>query len=175
MTKRIYLLLFFACICTLAIAQKNKDFILTLSKDTIFGKVSISPESAHITFQHKRKKLYFHAKTLNAFGIYNKKDGYKYYKSIKNGLGNSIFVEILDEGPFIKLYKYAKREKIENNYHTRNLYYIGRSDKKLSTITPASYEHAMRVLVKDHPDLLTEIERISYKEVPNIVASLNEQ
>ena len=41
------------------------------------------------------------------------------------------------------------------------------------TLTPDSYEKTMKVLVKDHPDLLTKIAHISYQEVPQIIASYN--
>lgn len=174
MTKKIYALLFFASLCTFAIAQKNKDFILTLNKDTIFGKVVINPSVDHITFTLKRKRIYFHPKTLKAFGVYDKKKGYKYYKSITNARGTSLFVEILEEGPSFKLYKYMKKERVANGHYTKNLFYIGRNDEKLTTITPDSYENAMKVLVRDHPNLLTKVERLSYQEVPTIVASLNE-
>lgn len=173
MKKRIYLILFITSICTLAFAQKHKDFILTLNKDTIFGNVTLNTSVAHITFTHKRKRVYFHPKTLKAFGIFDKKKGYKYYKSITNNRGTAMFVEVLDQGP-IKLYKYQKREKIANAEYSKSLYYIGRSDEALSTITPNSYEQTMKALVKDHPALLTQVERISYQQVPNIIASLNQ-
>lgn len=173
MKKRIYLLLFISSICTFVFAQKNKDFILTLSKDTIFGNVTLNTTAAHITFMHKRKKVYFHPKTLNSFGIYNKKRGYKYYKSITNARGTSMFVEVLNDGP-IKLYKYQKKEKVANIQYHKSLYYIGRSDERLTTITPESYERTIKVLVKDYPTLLTQVEHISYQEVPNIIASLNQ-
>lgn len=173
MTKRIFLLTLISCICTFAFAQKKKDFILTLSKDTIFGNVTLNASVAHITFKHKRKRVYFHPKTLKAFGIYDKKDGYKYYKSITNARGTSMFVEVLTEGSF-KLYRYQKTEIIADSKYTKNLYYMGRTEERLSTITQDSYANTIRALIKDYPTLSTDAENTTFKEFPNIVASLNE-
>ncbi len=173
MTKRFVLLTFLSCICAFVFAQKNKDFILTMNQDTVFGKVTLNTSVAHITFKHKRKRVYFHPKTLKAFGIYDKNTGYKYYKSITNARGTSMFVEVLVEGSF-KLYKYEKTEMIANSKYTKNLYYIGRTDERLSTITPDSYENAIKVLVRDHPTLSVEAEQSSFQEFPNLIASLNQ-
>jgi len=173
MTKRIFLLTFICCICTFTFAQKNQDFILTLNKDTIFGDVTLNASVDHITFKHKRKRVYFHPKTLKAFGIYNKMTGYKYYKSITNGKGISMFVEILTEGPF-NLYKYEKTKIKANMNSTKNLYLIGRTDEKLSTITPASYKNAIKALVKKHPTLSNKAKKSSFQEFPTLIASLNE-
>lgn len=172
MTKRILLLTLISCICTFAFAQNKKDFILTLSKDTIFGNIILNATAAHITFKHKRKKVYFHPKTLKAFGIYDKKSGYKYYKSITNARGTSMFVEVLSEGSF-KLYKYQKTEIIADAKFTKNLYYMGRTEKRLSTITPDSYSNAIKALIKNYPTLTTSAEKTSFQEFPNLVASLN--
>lgn len=173
MTKKLLLLTFISCICTFAFAQKNKDFILTLNQDTIFGNVTLNSSVAHIIFKHKRKKVYFHPKTLKAFGVFDKAEGYKYYKSITNARGTSMFVEVLTEGSF-NLYKYQKTKVTANAKYTKNLYYIGRTDEKLSTITPDSYENAIKALVKTHPVLSTKAENSSFNEFPNLVASLNQ-
>lgn len=170
------ILLFVLCfgICSINFAQKNKDFILTLHKDTLFGRVKINLENQHIAFTHQRKRVYFHPKTLQAFGIYQKKEKtYQVYKSITNARGQSMFVEVLNEGK-VKLYKYEKRERIAATKYHKELYYVGRTDKKLVTMTPDSYERTMKVLVKDYPSLLTQIDHISYNEVPQIIASYNE-
>lgn len=173
MTKKILLLTLISCICTFVFAQKNKDFILTLNQDTVFGNVTLNTSAAHITFKHNRKRVYFHPKTLKAFGIYDKKDGYKHYKSITNARGTSMFVEVLSEGSF-KLYKYQKTEIIADAKYTKNLYYIGRTEERLSTITPDSYENAIRALVKNYPTLSIEAKNSSYQEFPNLIASINE-
>jgi len=173
MKKRFLLLTFFSCIFTIAFAQKNKDFILTLNKDTIFGNVTLNAGEEHITFKYKRKRVYFHPKTLKAFGVYDKKSGYKYFKSITNIRGTSMFVEVLTEGSF-NLYKYEKIETIADRKYTKNLYYIGRTDGLLSTVTPDSYEKVLKALVKKHPMLSTKAETSSYREFPNVVASINQ-
>jgi len=174
MKKVILFIVLTSCILTTSFGQKNQDFILTLRKDTIFGKISISPEDQHITFKHKRKRVYFHPKTLQAFGVKEKKGGYKMYKSITNLKGRSMFVEILDEGP-VKLYKYNKSEEVAKTKYRKNLYYIGLSDETLSTLTPETYTLTMKVLLKDHPSLLAKAEKISYNQVPDLVASYNQQ
>ncbi len=174
MKKRILLLVLLSGFLTVSFAQKNKDYILTLRKDTVFGKISLNPADQHITFTHHRKRIYFHPKTLQAFGIQNKDGSYRMYKSITNLRGKSMFVEILDEGP-VKLYKYNKSEEVAQVKRHRKLYYIGRSDQRLATLTPDTYTRTMKVLLKDHPTLLAKAEKISYNQVPELVASYNRQ
>ena len=74
MRKELLLFVLCCCINTICFAQKNKDFILTLHKDTIFGQVKTNAENDHITFTHQRKRIYFHPKTLQAFGILSKRE-----------------------------------------------------------------------------------------------------
>ena len=173
MKKGTLLLLFLCCLCSITFAQKNKDFILTLHKDTIFGKIKFVPESTHITFTHKRKRIHFHPKTLDAFGILSKNGTYRFYKSITSAQGVAMFVEVIDQGP-VKLYKYRKRDEIAKSNFIREFYFIGRNDEKLVTMTPDSYERTMKVLVKDHPKLLNKMDKVSYQEVPQIIASYNQ-
>ena len=101
------------------------------------------------------------------------KKTYRIFKSITNALGKSMFVEVLNEGK-LKLYKYKKEKIIAHAKYHKELYYIGRTDKKLVTMTPDSYERTMKIIVKDYPNLVTQVERISYKEVPQIIASYNQ-
>ena len=157
-----------------AAAQNEKDFILTLNRDTIFGKVSIQHETDFITFKHKRKKVYFHPKTLQAFGIYHRKQGYQIYKSIKNAKGEHLFAETITQGE-VQLYRYT--ECVVKNYGRayKTVYYIGYSDDKLVSVTPRTYEATMRVLVKDRPNLEHLAANLSYDEVPMLVASYNQQ
>ena len=170
-------MLFFVLCCYFSLpcfAQKHKDFILTLHKDTIFGQVRTNSEADHITFIHQRKRIYFHPKTLQAFGIYKKESkGYQVFKSITNARGQSMFVEVLNEGK-VNLYKYQKNEIIAQAKYHKELYYIGHSDNKLIPMTPNSYARTMKVLVKDYPNLLTQLEHISYNEVSQIIASYNQ-
>ncbi len=174
MRKEILFFVLCFCMSIICAAQKNKDFILTLHKDTIFGQIKINPKTDHISFTHQRKRVYFHPKTLQAFGIYNKaKKEYRLFKSITNALGKSMFVEVLNEGT-IKLYKYEKDEIIAQAKYRREFYYVGRTDQKLVTVTPDSYELTMKGIVKDHPKLLTRIKEMSYQEVPQIIASFNQ-
>ena len=71
--------------------------------------------------------------------------------------------------------RYKKSKIIAQVKYYKEYYYIGHSDKKLVTMTPDSYEKTMEVIAKDHPSLLTKIEHISYQDVPEIIASLNQQ
>lgn len=174
MKKGILLCVLMSCFLTLSFAQKDQDYILTLRKDTVFGKIKLNSEESHITFTHHRKRVYFHPKTLQAFGIKNKEGDYKVYKSITNLRGKSMFVEVLDEGP-VKLYKYKKSEEIAQVKHRKDFYYIGRSDQRLATLTPDTYTRTMKVLLKDHPILLAKADKISYQQVPELVASYNQQ
>ncbi|MFK7981120.1 MAG: hypothetical protein AB8G86_14130 [Saprospiraceae bacterium] len=173
MRKELLIIVLCCSFSLIGFAQKNKDFILTLHKDTVFGQIKINPDEEHITFTHQRKRIYFHPKTLKAFGIYKKDTkAYHVYKSITNARGQSMFVEVLNEGK-VNLYKYQKNKTIAAVKYHKEFYYLGHSDKKLVTLTPDYYEKTMEVLVKDHPDLLTKIAHISYREVPQIIASYN--
>jgi len=84
-----------------------------------------------------------------------------------------MFVEVIDQGK-LKLYKYKKSEIIAETRYHKEWYYIGRTDQKLVTMTPDSYERTIKGIVKDYPSLLTQIEHISYNEVPQIIASYNQ-
>ncbi|MEM6320783.1 MAG: hypothetical protein AAF960_24165 [Bacteroidota bacterium] len=174
MKKGILLSIMVTALTLVASAQEGQDYILTLRKDTIFGKIKFNTRESHITFMHKRKRIHFHPKTLPAFGIYDKKKGYRCYKAITNAVGKSMFVEVLNEGK-VKLYKYKILADFQHGTHQRDYYFIGRSDNKLVTLTPRSYSVAMRALIKDYPELIPELERTSYQQVPNLVASINQQ
>lgn len=174
MRKKHLLFLCLFGICTVSFAQKNQDFILTLRKDTIFGKIHLNQKESHITFTHKRKRVYFHPRTLQAFGVKKKNGTYQVYKSITNGRGKSMFVEVLNEGS-VKLYKYQKTQIVAQVQYHKDLYYIGHSDKKLSTLTPDTYTRTMKILLKDHPQLLAKADKIAYHQVPDLVASYNQQ
>lgn len=174
MRKELIIIVLCCSFSLISFAQKHKDFILTLHKDTVFGQIKINPDEEHITFTHQRKRIYFHPKTLKAFGIYKKiTKAYQVYKSITNARGQSMFVEVLNEGK-VNLYKYQKNKIIAQAKYYKEFYYIGHSDKKLVTMTPDSYEKTMKAFVKDHPNLLTKIEHISYQEVSQIIASYNQ-
>lgn len=174
MKKAVILIGFFCFLTTIGFTQKDRDYILTLHKDTVFGSIKINPDVEHISFTHKRKRIYFHPKTLQAFGLYNKKEKtYKVYKSIKNARGKSMFVEVLSEG-VVKLYKYKEAATEQNKMTNKELYFIGKKDGKLATMTQDSYELTMRILVKDYPELVTIAEKISYNEVPSLVESYNQ-
>ena len=173
MRKEILFLAICFCLTTICFGQKHKDFILTLHKDTLFGKVKMSVSNPHISFTRQRKRVYFHPKTLQAFGLYDKvKKTYKIYKAITNRRGKSMFVEVINEGK-VKLYKYKNQEgvtKIHQEY-----YYIGYSDQQLFTIRPNTYEKTVKVFVSDYPNLVAKVAQSSYQEVPQIIASYNRQ
>lgn len=156
---------------TFTMAEQPKDFILTMNKDTLYGKIKPFLRSSYIVFEYQKKKLYFRAPTLHFFGIY--KDGtYHYYKSIKNKDGKSIFAEILEEGK-LKLYSHRVNEPHLPIPHQKPHYYIGNSDDKLVAITSNSYTHQLTYFVKDNPQLLTELREGNFKDVPKIVGVYN--
>lgn len=174
MRKKLIIFLLCFSFVSICYAQKNKDFILTLHKDTIFGQIKINGKNDQISFTHQRKRLYFHPKTLQAFGIYQKEEKeYRMFKSITNANGKNMFVEVLNEGK-VNLYKYKKNDIIAQARYYNELYYIGRTDQNLVTMTPDSYERTIKVLVQNHPKLLTQIKHITYKEIPQIIAAYNQ-
>lgn len=171
--KKSLLLSVFLFSLTFCLAQKDKDFILTLHQDTIYGKVKINDNDPHITFIHKRKRLYFHPAALRYFGVY-KEGQYQRFKSVKNAKGKHLFAEVLLEGK-MKLYKYREYVKNKEGILTlKELYFIGKSDEKLITMYPNSFNLILEVLAKEKPALLAKAHTVNYKEVPRFVASYNQ-
>ena len=102
MRKKLLIIVLCCSFSFIGFAQKNKDFILTLHKDTVFGQIKINPEEEHITFTHQRKRIYFHPKTLKAFGIYKKATkAYRVYKSITNARAVSYTHLTLPTTPYV--------------------------------------------------------------------------
>lgn len=105
----------------LLFAQSNPDYILTMQKDTLFGTIKNNLDWESITFVHHKKKVYFHAATIQYFGIY-RAGKYLRYKSIKDKDGTDLFVQILNEGK-IKLYKATEQyQRFAKFIHLEKVY-----------------------------------------------------
>ena len=169
--KRILTIGLLLSVLSIVIAQKNKDYILTLRKDTLFGKIKTNFQSELITFIYKRKKVYFHPSTIKSYGIYDRRK-YLRFKSIKNSSGDWLFVQILDEGK-VKLYRYKRYVTTTEATYLKDLYYIGRSDDRLISIKRETFEQVMKGLILHHPSLLPQVNESTFKDVPAIVASYN--
>lgn len=171
MKQRLTLFLLLILLPILGFSQQNKDFILTLNQDTLFGKIKINLKSDLITFIHNKKRINFHAKTINSFSIYHA-GNYKHYKTVCTANGKELFVQILKEGK-LNLYKLQQNATDFYSYKLDNKYLVGSSDKNLITVTPNSFERFLKVLVKDHPTLVAQLDKTKFKDVPEIIASYN--
>lgn len=170
--KRILLLAFMCSLPLLLLAQDNQDYLLTMNKDTLFGKIKINPHWETITFVHHKKRVNFHATTIQYFGIY--KDGkYQHYKSINDIDGTDFFVEILSEGK-IKLYKAAEQYfRFARFEHFEVIYYVGSSDDELVPMSELEFNIFIKNIAKEFPHLAQELEQLSFGEFPKLVAMYN--
>ena len=79
------------------LAQNGVDYIVTLAKDTVYGKVRFNPSTNVIVFSYHGDKMNFHASTIEHFGIF-RKGKLHIYTSIVNDWKETVFVEVLTEG-----------------------------------------------------------------------------
>lgn len=160
------ILLFFPM---LLFSQAKKDFILNINRDTLFGKIKMSNKSGVLTFHHGRKKVTFHASTIDYFGKY-RKGQYQVFKTLVNNRGEDIFVKVLSEGK-VNLYYY---DTADNELYTQAdpfRYYIGTEEIYPIRMSPRSYNGLMKMMVKDQPNLLTQL--AGYEDVPRIIKRYN--
>ena len=169
MKKGILLVGFMLVFTLIGTAQKNQDFIISLTKDTIFGKVYLH-DAPKVTFKHQRKKIQFHPSSIGYFGIYE--DGqYQMYKSIKNAKGFAAVVKVLSEGK-LKLYEYKKKYNFQNPTSS-STYMIGFSDDKLFTLSTAYFNAVIKGLIEDEPSILTQLATTEYQKIPELVNAYN--
>ncbi len=172
--KNKILLISLLCSFSLAIfAQNNTDYILTMNQDTLFGSIKNNLDWQSITFVHNKKKIHFHAATIQYFGIY--RDGeYLRYKSIKDTDGSDLFVQILSEGK-IKLYKAAEQyHRFAKFSHFEEVYYVGPSDDQLVAMNKMAFATFMKNVAKEFPDLAPELKLLTFEELPKLVVMYNE-
>ena len=151
-------------------AQEEKDFLLTMKADTLYGKIKLDGRSNTIVFQYKGDKIPFHASTFEHFGIYQK-GKYRTYKTIQNSVKEEIIVEVLTEGT-LNLYRYDttgdKRYGKGDNFR----YFICEGDKIKMRVTPKSYKTILKLCIKTQPYLLAQ--QIVYEDVPRIIEEYND-
>ena len=154
----------------LLIAQKNQDFILTMQKDTLYGKIKLNLKTNVITFDYQGNRVSFEAKTIDNFGIFRKGQTHV-YKTITNDWKEEVFVEVLAEGT-LNLYRYdtsGNKHYEEDAFDYR--YYLSESNEGYIRVTPRSYKNVLKKIVKNQPYLLAQ--KIGYEDVPRIVGEYN--
>ena len=169
MKKNFTLIGLFCFLPLLLSAQQGQDFILTLSKDTLYGKIKFSTKSDLIIFKYKGKKVEFHASTIDYFGIYEKGQ-VDIYKTLLNNWEEYIYVKVLDEGK-LNLYYYDTAGNHRYTSADPYRYYIGREDLYPIRMSPRAYKNMMKWMVTDHPDLLAQMG--NYEDVPRIIRTYN--
>jgi len=150
-------------------AQKGVDYIVTLTKDTVYGKVRFNPYTNVINFSYHGDKMNFHASTIEHFGIIRKGKLHT-YTSIVNDWKETVFVEVLTKG---KLHVYLYDTSGNDHYSRKDpyRYYVGKSKSTLLRVSPRSYRNALGLLISDHPRLLAQAKQ--YEDVPKIIQSYN--
>lgn len=151
-------------------SQRGKDFILTMNKDTLYGKVKINVKSDILTFQYKGEKVEFHASTIDYFGIH-RKGKTRIYKTLINNWEEYIFVEVLTEGR-LNLYYYDTAGNHRYTSADPFRYYIGNESIYPIRMSPRAYKNMMEMMVKDQPDLLAQMG--DYEDVPRIIRKYNQ-
>lgn len=173
MKNKIRLIYLFFCFPLFLFAQSNPDYILTMQKDTLFGNIKNNLDWESITFVHRKKKVYFHAGTIQYFSIF-RNGAYLKYKSIKDTNGNNLFVQILSEGK-IKLYKAAEQyHRFAKFIHFETVYYVGPSDKDLVAMSELDYAIFIKNITKEFPELAPELKLLSFENLPKLVARYND-
>lgn len=156
---------------SISFAQKHKDYIISLTQDTIFGKISLY-DAPNVVFRHHKKKFQFHPASIGNFGVLENGE-YQVYKSIKNAKGAFAIVRVIDNRK-LKLYEYKKRIKRQLSVKTERFYMIGYSDQKLTTLSPTTFGKAMSAFFKDKPNLLPQLATSAYEQIPQLVSAYNQ-
>ncbi len=167
MNKTISLLGIFLFLSVALTAQEGKDFILTMHKDTLYGKIKLDLKTNILTFEYQGDKVSFKARTIDQFGIFRKGQTHV-YKTITNDWNEEIFVEVLVEGT-LNLYRYftsgnALYEKDAVGYR----YYLNKENEGYIRVTPRSYKNILQKMVKNKTYLLAQFE-----DVPMIIQAYN--
>ncbi len=171
MKKNIFLSFLFCCFVFLCNAQKDKDYILTLQKDTLFGKIIEREGREPITFTHGNSKVNYHPSTIQSFGIY-RNDRYQKYKSIKSDGGRTFFVEVLLQGK-INLYKFTEENVLKEGRVLRYVYMMDIPDNELIIFSSSTYQRILGAFFKEYPSLVTQLSNYSYHEVPRLIEQYN--
>lgn len=173
MKNKIFIISLLSTLPLLIFAQNNKDYILTINQDTLFGNIKNNLDWESITFVHQKKKVFFHAGTIQYFSIFRNGE-YLRYKSIKDTNGTNLFVQILNEGK-IKLYKAAEQyHRFAKFNHFERMYYVGPSEEDLVAMNELDYSIFIKNIAKEFPDLAPELKLLSFENLPKLVAMYNE-
>jgi len=172
MAKNILLLLSLFFLSISLQSQNDKDFLLTLQKDTLFGKIKFDTKTNVLIFYYQKQKVVFDAATINHFGIH-RKGVTRIYKSITNDWKDEVSVEVLTEGK-LNLYRY---NTLDNKHYEPGSdcgyrYYLGETNKDLIRLSPTSYKKILKMVIKEFPSLL--LQRILFKDVPRIIQTYNQ-
>ena len=173
MKKTLLIICFLVGFLVQNFAQVNKDFILTLNQDTLYGEITIYRDKSPIIFKYHKKKMRYHPNTLQAFGILEN-DEYHQFKSLKSQNGIAVFAQLMTEGP-LYLYKYREQHVYSSHTLERYVYFLGESDKNLTTLSSSSYKRILGQLFNKYPNFLAKLNASSFSEVPKIISFLNQE
>jgi len=172
MKIRIYYCFLFCCLHYFAFTQTNKDYILTLQQDTLFGKIQVELGREPISFKYKKLNLAYHPSTIKSFGIFREKQ-YRKFKTLKSPSGKTaFFVEIVAEGN-TNLYKFDDKY-IMNDKKLRYIYFMENEADELSPISSSTYQRRLARMLKDYPHLLSVLEQSTFAQVPQLIKQYND-
>lgn len=172
MKIKIYNCLLFLCLPFWVFAQTNKDYILTIEQDTLYGRIVVNQGKDPISFKYDGHKLTYHPSTIQYFGIYRDAQHRK-FRSLSSPSGRRFFVEVLLEGT-VNLYKLTEKHLYANSTLDRYVYLLGSSDEALTTVTSSSYQRILKLFLVDYPHLQTKLTNTSFAEIPQIIQEYNQ-
>ncbi len=173
MKKEIILCWIFCGFSVWGFSQKTKDYLLTLKKDTLFGKILTEKRGlAPIVFVYGKQKMNYYPSSIQFYGIFRDKT-YQHFKTLKSKEGKAFFVQIIANGN-IQLYKYLEKHIYTHSTLRRYVYLMGRSDEQLMTISSSNYQRILGDFLKEQPSLLSKLTTVSFAEVPQLIHQYNQ-
>lgn len=151
--------------------QKPQDFIISMTGDSIFGKIKFFPYK--IIFKSKGIKASFYPETVQNFGIYKKElRGYVIFKPIRTYNKKKVFLKELSEGP-LKLFKHSDAPRV-TNINVRTSYYVGRTTESLQRLSIDYYKPVLGYFFKENATSTSQLSQANFFDIPELVRQFNE-
>ncbi len=169
-------LLYFVFTTCFCFAQQPQDFIISLSQDTLWGKIKFVTRTQKVIFKTEGTKAHFYPSSLLSFGLYDKaRKDYSLYKSIRVHSQEKAFLKVLAEG---KLQLFEEKTFVNGgarNLFVRTAYYVGRTAESLHIMFPVHYEGVMSHYLKEVPQVSKKLDKATFYDIPTLVAEFNQK
>ena len=154
-------------------AQKQQDYIISMKRDTFYGKIKLFSYSNKIVFKNKETKAIFYPEMVLSFGIYKKEQQeYVLFKPIRTYGQQKVFLKVLSEGS-LKLYEHVKHEVSRTGVSVNTYYYLGRTKESLQLLVPDYYEPVLGYFFKDNITLTKQLSQTTFYDIPELVSQFN--